>query len=82
MTEQTRVADQGTVTARDDAPLIAAAKRHVKSQLGLDLSACQHWLRCCEVHFSRPGPLDVPEIPEVPTCCSAPALGCVPACMA
>ena len=51
-----------------DGPLIAAAVRHVKSQLGLDLSPCQHWLRCCEVHFSRPGPLDVPEIPEVPTC--------------
>ena len=73
-----RRADGGTRAARDDGPLIAAAKRHVKSQLGLDLSPCQHWLRCCEVHFSRPGPIDVPEIPEVPAACQPPcwALSC------
>ena len=45
-----------------------ALRRHVKSQLGLDLSVCQHWLRFCEVHFSRAGPLDDPEIPEVSSC--------------
>ena len=59
---------EGSAAARDDGPLVSAVKRHVKSQLGLDLSMCQHWLRYCEVHFSRAGPLDEPEIPEVSSC--------------
>ena len=38
---------------RDDAGLIGACIRHVKGQVGLDLSDAGNWWRFCDVHFDR-----------------------------